>query len=146
MLGLLLLAAAASAAPDHQSDPAWQVASPWVQVPAPTPAPAPPAPAPAPGVLSKVFGSVPWWTWDRKTVSDGIFKNENIMIHVGQNMFNFVFSTLAWFTVSQIYSLFNRQPTARAAGARSDWGRALTLPEAADEVLTAIRQFEEKQR
>merc|ERR1711920_1171012 len=83
------------------------------QVAPPTPAPAPPAPAPAPGVLSKVFGSVPWWTWDRKTVSDGIFKNENIMIHVGQNMFNFVFSTLAWFTVSQIYSLFNRQPTAR---------------------------------
>merc|ERR1712087_994663 len=128
---------AAAAFPDHRE--------PRQATTTPAPAATSTTPAPAGGVLSKAFGSVPWWTWDRKTVSDGIFKNENIMTHVGQNMFNFVFSTLAWFTVSQIYSLLS-QPTARAAGARSDWGRALTLPEAADEVLTAIRQFEEKQR
>merc|ERR1739845_30951 len=30
------------------------------------------------------------------------------MVHVGQNMFNFVFTTLAWFLASQFYS-----PTAR---------------------------------
>ena len=34
----------------------------------------------------------------------GIFKNNNIMVHVGQNFFNFIFTTLAWFTISQIYS------------------------------------------
>merc|ERR1719471_625467 len=26
------------------------------------------------------------------------------MVHVGQNMFNFVFTTLAWFLASQFYS------------------------------------------
>merc|ERR1712244_1761 len=25
-----------------------------------------------------------WWTWDRDVVKEGIFKNENIMIHAGQ--------------------------------------------------------------
>ena len=67
----------------------------------------------------------------------GIFENENIMIHVGQNLFNFVFSTLAWFTVSQIYSL-----TAAAETGRQQ--RALTLFDAADEVLDAINKFERR--
>jgi len=81
-----------------------------------------------------------WWDWDRDTVKAGIFENENIMIHVGQNLFNFVFTTLAWFTVSQIYSL-----TAQAAPADSPRsGRSLTITEAADEVLDAIRKFENK--
>ena len=77
-----------------------------------------------------------WWTWDRSAVYDGIFKNENIMIHVGQNLFNFVFTTLAWFTTSQIYT----------ATGRAGWGRALTFEEAADDVRNAIREFEEKRR
>ena len=73
------------------------------------------------------------------TVKQGIFDNENIMISIGQNLFNFVFGTLAWFTISQIYSL-----TAQAAPAtgRQQWGRSLT--EAADEVLELINKFENK--
>merc|ERR1711963_508658 len=54
------------------------------------------------------------------------------MVHVGQNMFNFVFTTLAWFLASQFYSLPRQL-------------RALTLTEAADEVLDAIRNYEERQ-
>ena len=82
----------------------------WVEVPRDERyvAPPPPAPLPAPratGPLGKIFGSVPWWTWDRQAVSEGIFKNENIMIHVGQNLFNYVFSTLAWMILSIIYTL-----------------------------------------
>ena len=75
----------------------------------------------------------------REVVKKGIFENENIMIHIGQNLFNFVFSTLAWFTISQIYSL--------TASATTDSGRqqrALTITEAAEEVLDAIRKFENK--
>ena len=71
-------------------------------------------------------------------VKDGIFKNENIMIHVGQNLFNFIFTTLAWFTVSQIYSL-----TADVNGRQQ---RSLTISEAADDVLEAIRAFEHKNK
>ena len=63
------------------------------------------------------------------------------MIHVGQNLFNFVFTTLAWFTISQIYSLTAAKSE---EGGRSQWGRALTITEAADEVLEAIRSFEHK--
>merc|ERR1712129_415167 len=80
-----------------------------------------------------------WWDWDRDTVKAGIFENENIMIHVGQNLFNFVFTTLAWFTVSQIYSL-----TAQAATPTARQQKSLSLTEAADEVLAAIRSFEHK--
>lgn len=71
-------------------------------------------------------------------VKEGIFKNENIMIHVGQNLFNFIFTTLAWFTVSQIYSL-----TADVNGRQQ---RSLTISEAADDVLEAIRAFEHKNK
>lgn len=74
-----------------------------------------------------------------EVVKEGIFKNENIMIHVGQNLFNFVFTTLAWFTVSQIYSL-----TAGVNDGRQM--RAITISEAADEVLDAIRAFEHKNK
>ena len=98
------------------------------------------APAEAPGLLESIGARLGnWWTWDRDTVRRGVFENENIMIHVGQNMFNFVFTTLAWFTVSQIYSASGALNTPRAQ-------KALTLTEAADEVLDAIRQFEEKKR
>ena len=74
----------------------------------------------------------------RDVVKEGIFKNENIMIHVGQNLFNFIFTTLAWFTVSQIYSL-----TADVNGRQQ---RSLTISEAADDVLEAIRAFEHKNK
>ena len=73
----------------------------------------------------------------RDVVKTGIFKTENIMIAVGQGLFNFVFSTLAWFTVSQIYSL-----TAGVNDARQM--RAITISEAADEVLDALRAYEQK--
>ena len=74
-----------------------------------------------------------------EVVKKGIFENENIMIHVGQNLFNFVFTTLAWFTVSQIYSL-----TAQATTPTARQQKSLSLTEAADEVLAAIRSFEHK--
>merc|ERR1712154_595564 len=82
-----------------------------------------------------------WWTWDRQAVKGGIFKNDNIMIHVGQNLFNFVFTTLAWFTVSQIYSL-----TAAVNPATPREMRSITLEQAAEEVLDAITAFEHKQK
>jgi len=82
-----------------------------------------------------------WWTWDRQAVKEGIFKNDNIMIHVGQNLFNFVFTTLAWFTVSQIYSL-----TAAVNPATPREMRSITLEQAAEEVLDAITAFEHKQK
>ena len=59
------------------------------------------------------------------------------MIHVGQNLFNFVFSTLAWFTVSQIYSLTAGVNTPRNM-------RALSISEAADQVLDAFQKFEKR--
>lgn len=62
------------------------------------------------------------------------------MIHVGQNLFNFVFSTLAWFTFSQIFSL-----TANLSGDSTGRDmRSITISEAADEVLDAIRDFEHR--
>ena len=73
-------------------------------------------------------------------MKNGIFQNENIMIHVGQNLFNFIFSTLAWFTVSQIYSL-----TAAKTLNNGRQQRALSLTEAAEEVLDAITKFEKNQ-
>merc|ERR1712129_69731 len=97
-------------------------------------------PAPVAPTLLEKLGS--WWTWDRDAVKEGIFKNENIMIHIGQNLFNFVFSTLAWFTVSQIYSL-----TASASATPPNTPRqqrGLTITEAASEVLDAISKFENK--
>jgi len=79
-----------------------------------------------------------WWTWDRQAVFNGIFQNDNIMIHVGQNFFNFIFTTLAWFTISQIYSSgLAGPPTPRSA-------KSISLTEAADEVLSAIKSFEKK--
>ena len=73
----------------------------------------------------------------RDVVKTGIFKTENIMIAVGQGLFNFVFSTLAWFTVSQIYSLTSGVNDARDM-------RSLTIIEAADQVLDAFQKFEER--
>ena len=61
------------------------------------------------------------------------------MIHVGQNMFNFVFTTLAWFTVSQIYSL-----TAAISPTTGRNMRGLTIMEAADEVMEAMIKFESR--
>ena len=78
-----------------------------------------------------------FWSWDKQAVFDGIFKNDNIMIHVGQNFFNFIFTTLAWFFISQIYS----SGLVRAAP-RS--GKSISFAEAADEVLDAIKDFEKK--
>ena len=60
------------------------------------------------------------------------------MIGVGQGLFNFVFSTLAWFTVSQIYSL-----TAGVNNTPRNM-RALSITEAADQVLEAFQKFEER--
>ena len=73
----------------------------------------------------------------REVVKTGIFKNENIMIGVGQNLFNFVFSTLAWFTVSQIYSLTSGVNTGRSM-------RSLTLSEAAEDVMEAMMKYESR--
>ena len=73
-----------------------------------------------------------------EVVKKGIFENENIMIHVGQNLFNFIMTTLAWFTVSQIYSL----TAAKSSAGNAREQKALSLTEAADEVLEAIRKFE----
>jgi len=87
-------------------------------------------------VLSKASS---FWDWDREVVKKGIFENENIMIHVGQNLFNFIMTTLAWFTVSQIYSL-----TAQQTSTSGRQQKSLSLTEAADEVLEAIRNFEHK--
>jgi 5,10-methenyltetrahydromethanopterin hydrogenase len=56
-------------------------------------------------------------------VKRGIFHHENIMIHIGQNLFNFVTSTLAWLIVSQIYH-----------------GK-VTFRESVDDVLGAISDF-----
>merc|ERR1711982_25677 len=84
-------------------------------------------------VLSKASS---FWDWDREVVKKGIFENENIMIHVGQNLFNFIMTTLAWFTVSQIYSLIAQQSsTPRQMPSYS-------LMDAADEVMRAIMNFE----
>ncbi len=55
------------------------------------------------------------------------------MIHVEQNFFNFIFTTLAWFLVSQIYSSgVARMPNLGRSG------KSVTLSEAADEVSAAI--------
>ena len=78
-----------------------------------------------------------------QAVKEGIFKNDNIMIHVGQNLFNFVFTTLAWFTVSQIYSLTAAVNPAASVPREM---RAVTLEQAAEEVLDAITAFENKQK
>ena len=75
----------------------------------------------------------------RDVVKKGIFENENIMIHIGQNLFNFVFGTLAWFTVSQIYSLTAAQTPGTG---RAQWGRSLS--EAADDVIELITKFENR--
>ena len=64
-----------------------------------------------------------------QAVKEGIFKNDNIMIHVGQNFFNFIFTTLAWFTISQIYSSGLAGPPNLARN-----GKSVTFTEAADEV------------
>merc|ERR1739845_48309 len=58
------------------------------------------------------------------------------MVHVGQNMFNFVFTTLA----CQFYSLYSPPNNSLPRQLR-----ALSLTEAADEVLDAIRNYEERQ-
>ena len=70
-------------------------------------------------------------------VRDGIFENESIMTHIGQNLFIFVFTTLAWFTFSQVFSL-------TASTTRTRYQRALSLAESADQVLAALGSFEYK--
>ena len=75
----------------------------------------------------------------RDVVKTGIFKTENIMIAVGQGLFNFVFSTLAWFTVSQIYSF-----TTAISPSTGRNMRALTISEAAEEVMEAMLKFESR--
>jgi hypothetical protein len=40
---------------------------------------------------------------DLNTVYSGIFQPENILIHVSQNMFNFITSTLCWLLVLPFY-------------------------------------------
>merc|ERR1712053_53344 len=107
----------------------WEVVEDYQRVPKEVVQPA--------SVLSKASS---FWDWDREVVKKGIFENENIMIHVGQNLFNFIMSTLAWFTVSQIYSLTAYKTSAGTAREQ----KALSLTEAADEVLEAIRKFEHK--
>jgi len=93
-----------------------------------------PTPQPARSWLDSLSN---WWTWDHDTVKNGIFNNDNIMIHVGQNLFNFVFTTLAWFTVSQIYS-------AGTIASRAGWGRGLSLTEAAEDVFEGIKKYQER--
>ncbi len=41
---------------------------------------------------------------DIDAVQEGIFKPENIAIHVGQNAFNFVSSSIAWLIAASIYN------------------------------------------
>jgi len=84
-----------------------------------------------------------FWTWDREVVKNGVFENENIMIHVGQNLFNFVFTTLAWWIVSQIYS-----STAGLDGFPREARNAAAHPymDAAYDVVGAIRHFENRYR
>jgi len=97
------------------------------------------------GKIGKGFGglSPAGWNWDKETVYEGIFKNENIMIHVGQNMFNFVMTTLAWFFVSQLF--FKGEVAADAPrGGRSFSTRSLV--DAAEEVIMAVEKFEKKYR
>merc|ERR1711979_21446 len=78
------------------------------------------------------------WDWDKEVVRDSLWNTENIMIGVGAGLFNFIFGTLAWFTVSQIYSL-----TAQTSStSRQMYGRSLT--EAASEVFDIINKFETK--
>merc|ERR1711923_249082 len=132
ILTLLTLTALVAAVPhnhDEQGDVQytgpWEVVEDYQRVPKEVVQPA--------SVLSKASS---FWDWDREVVKKGIFENENIMIHVGQNLFNFIMTTLAWFTVSQIYSLTAQQSsTARQMPSYS-------LMDAADEVMTAIRNFE----
>ena len=79
----------------------------------------------------------------REAVKTGVLQNENIMIHIGQNLFNFVFTTLAWFTVSQIYSFTTAiSPTRNLSTGRNM--RALTISEAAEEVMEAMLKFESR--
>merc|ERR1712214_183862 len=125
---LALMFAMAAAAPSKQTDPEWAgepTYGEWVEV------------VEQPDQREPALAAN-WWDWDHEAVTEGIFKNENIMIHVGQNLFNFIFTTLAWFTVSQIYSL-----TADVNGRQQ---RSLTISEAADDVLEAIRAFEHKNK
>ena len=98
----------------------------------------------SPSIFSRLTS---FWTWDRNAVREGVFKNENIMTHVAQNMFNFIMTTIAWFTVSQIYSATGAlEPAAGVEVPGGRQWRALTITEAADEVLEAIRVFEQKRR
>merc|ERR1739848_491606 len=93
------------------------------------------------GIISHVATYIPqistlrnlgsFWTWDKQAVYNGIFKNDNIMIHVAQNFFNFIFTTLAWFFISQIYS--------SGIVGEVRLGKSITFSEAADEVLEASR-------
>ena len=64
---------------------------------------------------------------------------ESIMVGVGAGLFNFIFGTLAWFTISQIYSMTAQ---ANSSTDRQQYGRSLT--EAANEVFELISKFETK--
>ena len=61
-------------------------------------------------LCSLVIAQYPNTEWREARQGDSLIsklipKNDDIMIHLGQNLFNVVFSVLAWFTVSQISSL-----------------------------------------
>merc|ERR1719419_15133 len=141
LLSLLAMAVLCAGVPHNHHDEAWgqqaelESHGPWVEVDD-TYYRGPKEIASPTAVLGRASS---FWDWDREVVKKGIFENENIMIHVGQNLFNFIMTTLAWFTVSQIYSL-----TAQQTSTSGRQQKSLSLTEAADEVLEAIRNFEHK--
>lgn len=56
---------------------------------------------------------------DSAAVMEGVFKPENVAIHVGQNAFNFFTSSLAWLVASSLYQNTNSGRSLYAAGGDS---------------------------
>merc|ERR1712115_760463 len=70
---LALMFAMAAAAPNKQTDPEWAgepTYGEWVEV------------VEQPDQREPALAAN-WWDWDHEAVTDGIFKNENIILHVG---------------------------------------------------------------
>ena len=44
---------------------------------------------------------------DSSAIYEGVFKPDNIAIHVAQNMVNFIASTLVWAVISYLYPVRN---------------------------------------
>ena len=42
-------------------------------------------------------------TFDTSAIYEGVFKPENIVIHVAQNLINFLATTLAWSFIMHVY-------------------------------------------